>query len=212
MFKSILFLMLLLPGVSCLISEASAENTKNQAPLTIVDVLMKYGIGGPAYPALNLAMEARDIEAVKLLIDHGVDINTRPPGKTYSYGKRMSPYNQGQTVLEIAVERGDKSLLEYFLKKGANPHLTRFVALYIHSIDPNGTIKGELVNHTCTAVYDAIRSGHIEILSILLEGGASINEPCLISERREERTPIQAAILLNRKNMVEFLLSKGAKI
>lgn len=209
MFKAILFLTLLLPGVSCLISKASAENPQNQtAPLTIVDVLMKYGKVGPAYPALNQAMQAEDIDAVKLLIDHGADINTRSPKQIYSYA-RKTVYNEGQTVLEIAIEKRDATLIKYFLKNGANPHLKRYMEIYVISVDPmrpGDVLKCEPA-YPCTAVYEAIRSGDVKILSTLVEGGANVNTSCV-----GERTPIQAAITLNRTNMVEFLLSKGAKI
>jgi hypothetical protein len=51
------------------------------------------------------AREPQALDAVKLLVDHGVDINA---------------FNaNGQTVVHIAAQRGQNSLIEYAASKGA---------------------------------------------------------------------------------------------
>ena len=222
MFKAVLFLLLFLPGVSCLISQASAEKTQHQPANTeIVDVLLKYGKWAPFIPSLNEAMRVNDINAVKILIEHGADINTRRPIEGYSYKNNINQIiNEGPTVLEAAIERSDKGLIKYFTKKGADPHLERKISLLIFAISPSFTqdgcpivieAAGEPYLTTCTAMYQAVRSKDIEILSLLIDGGADINKICY-KHQNTYLTPLQVAIRHDLNEVIELLLAKGAKI
>ena len=70
--------------------------------------------GGPANPAL-----------MDLLLQHGADINARVTG-TLIYSLRISRApsgTEGMTALHVAAQREKADVVEYLLKKGANPGL-----------------------------------------------------------------------------------------
>src|ERR1700722_19164416 len=95
-------------------AEQLQEYAANYNDAQLMEILMKYG-NSKESPTLNLAMISKDYFAVVTLIEYGVDINLRyhtPPYNEDTY-KNQKKYTQ--TVLEIAIEENEISLLEYFL-------------------------------------------------------------------------------------------------
>jgi ankyrin repeat protein len=70
--------------------------------------------GGPASPAI-----------MDLLLEHGADINAKVTGTmTYSLRVSRAPSStEGMTALHVAAQRGNADVVQYLLKKGANPGL-----------------------------------------------------------------------------------------
>jgi ankyrin repeat protein len=70
--------------------------------------------GGPANPAI-----------MDLLLEHGADINAKVTG-TMTYSLRVSrapSATEGMTALHVAAQKGNADVVQYLLKKGANPGL-----------------------------------------------------------------------------------------
>lgn len=199
MFKAVLFLMLLCPGMTCLVGHVSAENAQKQPTyLSLVDVLIKYAkLGQNLQPPLNQAMQAEDYQAVRLLAPYVADINTR--------GHHDQGVNAGQTVLESAIEKNKKSLTRYLLKNGANPYLFR-----MRRLPPQPNI---MYNET-TAVFDIIRAGKVDYLELLVDVGIDFNKVCVkyYPDQQFSLKPLQLAIHLENKEVIQFLVDHGAKI
>ena len=143
---------------------------KNDSELT--EILMRYG-DNPDQPALNAAMSMKDYCSVYILVEYGVDINSRKKGE--------------KTVLEMAIETGELSLVEYFLIKNADP--TLFRSQY-------------------TAVSDAIIENRLDVLILFAQYSIDLNKKCFANTW----SPLQLAAQYKRRDIVAFLISIGVEI
>ncbi|KFY45650.1 hypothetical protein V494_00848 [Pseudogymnoascus sp. VKM F-4513 (FW-928)] len=73
--------------------------------LETAKVLLEFGANASAGNSLNVAVDHGNVDAVKLLLDHGADPNSKPTG--------------GQTPLYRASSKGDLDLMQLLLEKGA---------------------------------------------------------------------------------------------
>ncbi|OBT58052.1 hypothetical protein VE04_01054 [Pseudogymnoascus sp. 24MN13] len=73
--------------------------------LETAKVLLEFGANASTGNSLNVAVNHSNVNAVKLLLDHGADPNSKPPG--------------GQTPLYSSAAKGDTVSMELLLKKGA---------------------------------------------------------------------------------------------
>lgn len=94
--------------------------------------------------------------------------------------------NEGQLIHAIANAQIDK--VEQLLAAGANP---------------------DAVVHGNTPLMLAAKLGNLELVKMLLDKGASVDNNALNSERR---TPLMVAITSNRADVVGFLLANGASV
>jgi hypothetical protein len=175
----------------------------------LAEVLLKYG-KDPQYPALNQAMDARDFSAVRVLVDHGVDINSRDnrckeQGSIAVGSDVILGVWQGKTVLETAIALQNYDLIEFFLLHKASPHVTRSMA---HTYR-NGTAWWDV-----TALYDAINIRDFECLEMLFSHGADVNATCYTSRHsgcmQEKKAPLRIAVDCSDPELVEWLLDHGA--
>jgi ankyrin repeat protein len=96
---------------------------------------------------LQKSVSARNISIVKLLLDHGADINSKDCG--------------GQSVLSSAViYNSDESIVRLLLEHGAD----------IHAKDYYG--KSVLAG---SVVQKSVSGGNISIVKLLLDHGAEVN-------------------------------------
>lgn len=164
----------------------------------LIEVLFKYrtedSLGSSS---LNLAMKAKDYFAVFLLIEYGVDTNSRLR-------------NTDSSVLEMAIEYDEISLVEYLLQHKADPTNPRKYEEVV-SLSPNRSS-----NYVSTAVYDAIKLDRLDVLILFAQYGVDLNKPC--HERTSsfllnyKKTPLKMAIEYNNKDIAAFLVSIGAKL
>lgn len=183
--------------------ERAVENNDYQ----LIDILMKY----PALsysPVLNQAMNAEDYTAVQILIEYGVDINSRSKSFTNCTNESIKAHKNyidgdGKTILEVAIERNELGLIDFFLSRGVDPTLLREWRErdYNHRILEQGKKS---------AVADVIELGRADILQIFGENGVDLNKPCVISGSKI--TPIERAHALKNKKCIEVLLSFKVKI
>lgn len=108
-------------------------------------------------------MESCNLDKIKLLIEHGADVNTR---KKYSREATNEYYNQ--TVLSLASSKKNcMNLVKYFIDKGAHVNDTSYK-------EGNGAITTALIHNNLEAALYLIKQPSTEIPDIVYirdEGG-----------------------------------------
>ncbi|KAI3541993.1 hypothetical protein CSPX01_07220 [Colletotrichum filicis] len=131
---------------------------------------------------LQLAAYLDEVEAARLLLKYGADINAHPSDE------------YGRTALQAATcnfrEQCGHAMLQLLLS-------------FDTDINAPPAKKGGL-----TALQGAAISGDLGTVKMLLERGADINAP---AAAEDGRTAIEGAAEHGRLDMVEFLLENGAK-
>lgn len=91
---------------------AAENNLQLKAmPDELIDILIKYGNNSDGIPALLYAAKMGDLDAVKLLIQHGADPFTKAPG---------------YTALHYSLLSKNIQLVKFFLDKGIDPNVVNF--------------------------------------------------------------------------------------
>jgi len=183
--------------------EAAAEGDIEQVKSLIskgTDVNAKDKLGRTA---LHYASEKGHTEVARLLISHGAYVNV------------TGASDRNRTPLHYAAMIGDKQTVELLISKGAN----------INAKDRNGS----------TPLFEAMRSpavGRKEVVELLVSKGAKIPELHLAaylgdmeklkkylqdgidinSQEDFGSTPLHAAANSGKKDIVEFLINKGADV
>lgn len=186
-------------AIACSVNSVTQEELLqyaiNQNDSQLIEILFKYG-NNYEKPMLNRAMEAKDYFAVFMLVEYGVDVNSRsghPPST-----------NHGRSVLEMAIISSEVPLVELFL---------------LHKADPTTSFKSypeRNTTHITTAVYDAIINNRLDVLILFAQNNIDLNKICLDVigpySQGYKQTPIQVAVEHKRKDIVAFLVSVGAKL
>ncbi len=129
---------------------------------------------------LVMACQIGDLDAIKILLKGGAKIDL---------SDSIAPNRLGtdETALTKAIERNRIEIVRYLLAQGAQVNL-------------RGPLKGE------TPLFVALRSGNIDILTLLLQAHADINV-----RNKDGYTVLALASLNNDVDMVDFLKANGAK-
>ncbi|XP_057319018.1 ankyrin-3-like isoform X2 [Microplitis mediator] len=125
-------------------------------------------------PALHLAVQTKNLEIIKKLVDHKADI-----GIIY----------ENKTALHLAVEQGNKAMVEILLKPKKN----------------KSKVNKRAKDHP-TPLTAAIKSGNFEIFQLLINSGAYIKKII------REDTPLHYTAKNNAVEIAEYLIDQGAKI
>ncbi|XP_057317896.1 ankyrin-3-like [Microplitis mediator] len=125
-------------------------------------------------PALHLAVETKNLEIINKLVDHKADI-----GIIY----------ENKTALHLAVEQGNKAMIEILLKTKKNKSKV------------NARAKGHP-----TPLNVAIKSGNFEIFQLLINSGAYIKQII------RGDNPLHYTAQNNAVEIAEYLISQGAKV
>ncbi len=148
---------------------------------------------------LHQAAAVGEIEQVKLLISEGADVNVKN--------------NDGQTQLHYAASKGHKEIVELLLAHGAEVN-----------------IGGADYNRT--AAEFAMKSNHTDIVQLLVSKGADIPPLHFALYMKDETkarsliegdadvnrrtpygtTPLNRAVVVGFKDIVELLIAKGANV
>ncbi|KAE8445875.1 hypothetical protein EG329_012799 [Mollisiaceae sp. DMI_Dod_QoI] len=176
------------------------------------DIDANFGLYGSA---LECAIRAGATKLVEMLLERGADIN-RDPGEW------------GNTPLQSAAMKGDRSMVALLLQRGAdvnapaawqggrtalqraseNGDLEMCQTLLQASADVNAAPSESrytpLQAPSTTALCAAVASQDYELVALLLEYGADVND------RRGRCTALEEATRLNNGRLVKLLLSVGA--
>jgi ankyrin repeat protein len=153
------------------------------------------------------AAKARDVAAVRALLEHDVDVNAPAP--------------DGVTALHWAADRGDAELLDLLLRAGArvnaqsdsgatplwlastNGHADAVIRLLAAGADPNVALRfGE------TPLMAAANIGHRIIVESLVAAGADVNT----TESRTGQTALMWAAAEGHVDVAKVLLERRAAV
>jgi hypothetical protein len=177
----------------------------------LLEILQKYG-NNPEKPALNNALEENDVNSALILLEYGVDVNRRGSKSSVTlYGIKASStlHNDGQTALEIAIEKNMFSMIPVLLEKGANPYSMR--KLQYRQINNGNQVYVNDYKDT-TAISIAISKNQLDIIILLNDLGVSMdNICCYIGYNQIPYTPLQYA-LSNNYDIANYLISIRARL
>lgn len=179
----------------------------------VVKLLLERGADPAAqttkgYTALMAAGKGGNPETEKLLLDRGLDIHAKT--------------RKGDTALRKAVKKGNREAAEFLLERGADPLKTHEGrTLLMDAANPDGgdpalakllIEKGVDVNAKAhdgwTALLLAAMYGHREMVMVLIENGADVNQ-----RKRLHLGPftvLQWAVAAGDAELVRILLEHGA--
>jgi ankyrin repeat protein len=157
--------------------------------------------------AIQYAVESRSVGMVKILIDHGADVNTA--------GGR-----EPVTPLYTAAYRGYKDIAAYLLSRGAqveggNSH--GYTPLSAASEQGHMGVVTLLLTHGAEAntesdrgaypLAEALRNKHWEIAAMLIKSGAGVNRHNSLGI-----LPLNYAVMRNNPEEIDFLVRHGARV
>lgn len=141
------------------------------------------GAGVEKQLLLRMAALNCQVGVMKVLLDHGTDVDSAPPD-----GKSLF-VSRGQTALQIVAKTGDLHAIDLLLSYGAD-------------------VNAPSSQFGMTAFQAAAHGGHVEAMGVLLEHGADINAPA----SRNGMTALQAASEGGHLKAMEFLITQGADV
>ena len=186
--------------------------------------------------SIHDAAKAGDIEAVKLHIAAGTDVDAYTRLGTplhvasvqgqkeiaellISKGAYLDARNLNDfTALNLAVFNGRTEIAELLIDKGADIHKKSkgVPPLHIAAMEGRKEVakllinKGVDVHSKCkngfSPLFFAALEGHKEVVKLLISKGADVNG------RSGDATPLNAAAMEGHKEVVELLISKGANV
>ena len=155
--------------------------------------------------ALHVAASMGHIGIIQLLLNIGADPN-------------VSDCN-GETPLYAAFEAGHDNVEHLLLEKGARPNKEYYEQKLLMAIE-EGSAR-DVRNHLLSGVNinfdqsrplkEAVRTGHKDILVLLLSNGANPNNHIDHGYVGMEESPLTMAIKEDKKDLVQILLDVGAK-
>lgn len=162
------------------------RNHIGQSNDELIDLLIKYGNNSEGLPPVLYASKTGDFAAVKLLLKHGADINTRD-GSEHKWG-----------ALHYALLSENYSLIKFLLESGLNPNESSKSAFHIPvwseatkscstetfrllieygvRLDVEYYIRPESMNpyiYHCPTLQ-CIINGNLECLKLIVESGGEI--------------------------------------
>jgi ankyrin repeat protein len=132
--------------------------------------------------ALQVAVNHGRLDAVRVLLDHGVNINAAPS---------VLSHWEPRTALQAAAESGSRELVRCLLNAGADVEST------VRSTREQGT-----------ALQFAATAGSISVVKALIWNGADVRAPAI---GKDGRTAVEAAAEYGRLDVVQFLIDVGAQ-
>jgi ankyrin repeat protein len=166
--------------------------------LPILRLLLEHWKGPTAYEkskALQTAANERKLDAARLLLEYGADINaTRPLLSSFDDAPRIA-----RTALQAAAGNSDLEMVRCFLDAGAD-------------VESKNTPEDEQVHandEQATALQFAAIAGSMSIVTLLIERGADVNAPAM---GKDGRTALEGAAEHGRLDLVQLLLNLGVEV
>jgi hypothetical protein len=166
------------------------------------------GVEGGVTP-LYAAAECGSVDAARVLLDHGADVNFRPWAKHFpltvaiksghvdvvnllSRDARLTYYS-----VVVAVEARNKELVTLLLDAGA-------------PVDPDETDEDSWGIVPLTPLVAAVKMADVDMVKLLIDRKADVNMAC--HEENEVTTPLIAATKAAAMNVIKVLIDSGADV
>ncbi|HET8699418.1 MAG TPA: ankyrin repeat domain-containing protein, partial [Gammaproteobacteria bacterium] len=157
-------------------------------------------IEGGDYPTRKPDMD--HFEIIKLLIDHGADVNARMHSstETRTIFTHQWLYEEGATPFLRAAQSSDLPLMKLLLEHGADPKLdTDDGTTPLMVASGIGWVEG--------VTYEWSRDANLETVKTLLDLGVDVN-----AHNSEGRTALMGAAHKGRNEIVQLLVDHGADL
>jgi ankyrin repeat protein len=179
-------------------ADPSIQNKGGWSPLYIATD--NRNIEGGDYPTRK--PDRDHLEIIKLLLEHGADVNTRMHSstETRTVFTHQWLYEEGATPFLRAAQSSDLVLMKLLLEHGADPNLTtddRTTPLMVAS--GIGWVEG--------VTYEWSRDANVETVEMLLDLGLDVN-----ARNSEGRTALMGAAHKGRNEIVQLLVDRGADL
>lgn len=118
-----------------------------------------------------------------------------------------APDAAGDTPLHLAAKSGTGDVFNWLVERGANLDATNSAGETPRLLAARSKSRFAQFNRNETDIFQAIRSGNIEAVVALVKA-----DPGMLDRTNTARlTPLRAAVIAHRTNVVEFLEQKGAR-
>jgi len=179
---------------------------KSKDGIDLYDFLLSKGMTTKLVDFFNIynfsgLIEAKDTFFYSEIIKRKADINIS--SNEYDAGG-VSMVATINPPLFVAVERGSLFTVRWLIEHGANVNFYYGYTSTHTTRRANDGWGGN--NNKCTALITAIKKKNFEMVKLLIEKGADVNQTC-----PTKNSPLSEAIALNNNTMIEYLLEKGAK-
>jgi ankyrin repeat protein len=157
-------------------------------------------IEGGDYPTRKPDMD--HFEIIKLLIDHGADVNARMHAstETRTIFTHQWLYEEGATPFLRAAQSSDVPLMKLLLEHGADPKL--------HTDDGTTPLMVAAgIGWVEGVTYEWSRDANLETVKMLLDLGVDVN-----AHNSEGRTALMGAAHKGRNEIVQLLVDRGADL
>jgi ankyrin repeat protein len=179
-------------------ADVNAANKGKWTPLYLATD--NRNIEGGDYPVQKPDME--HLEYIKLLLDHGADPNGRIKDNTLSRTIFTMQWflESGAVPFIRAAQSSDTVLMKLLLQYGADPKLkTDHNDTALTAAGGIGWVEG--------VTYERSIKENVEAVKMLLDLGLDPN-----AANNDGRTPLMAAAMKGRSEVVQMLVDKGAKL
>lgn len=152
---------------------------QQEPQIDLKDVIIKYGNNSDGLSVLHYAITKGDKNVVKVLLDHGADVNARD--EIYAMNRAIIT-NQPE-IVQILIDRGadiekpEKNIAGtwssiHFAAQTGNPEIISILVNHGAPINKNYLPEGDNVK---TPLHIAAELGNYEVVQILVKHGAKIN-------------------------------------
>ena len=161
---------------------------------------------------LLLAVQTENADLVRAVLDAGTDVN--------------AGLDNGKTALHEAFTRKNEEVAILLIERGANVHKSHLEAFYMSPplvqavvaempnallklLERGATIDVPSIHHDDQPLLIAARYGNLDIVKVLIDHGAAIDEN---TGAYFSRTALQIAAAQGDLPLIEFLVAKGASL
>ena len=164
------------------LAEAARDGQLDRIDRLIAQGANPNGCGNDGLRPVMYALAGEDTKGLDRLLSNMADPNRQT--------------DDGDSAVSLASRRKGSEALAVVLGHGGNPNLRR----------PSGARR--VLGTGPSPIYDAMRSGSVQCLRVLVRGGAGLNAPP--SDAPDRNPPLTEAARLGEYEMVYVLLDAGA--